>query len=93
MSKTCEDCDNCLCMDYGYSNWTVEGTTVVCMVKAHPKPEFDRFYGENPDMQFAAQCPRFSPGGAHLLDVDHEDLSTLPQWVQDFITTEGHHYA
>lgn len=29
-ASRCSECQNCLLQDYGYSNWTVEGTTSIC---------------------------------------------------------------
>lgn len=86
---SCQDCSNCLMADFGYSNYTVEGTTVVCMGGAHPDREFDRFYGEDERLLFARECPMFHPGGAHELDVDHEDLHLLPRHVRDYVESYG----
>lgn len=85
MARSCEDCSNCLLMDFGYSNWTVEGTSVLCMVDVHPDKEFDRWYGEDDRLKFAEQCERFSPGGAERLDVDREDFNELSAQAQEFL--------
>ena len=29
-ARRCSECKNCLLQDYGYSNWTVEGTDSIC---------------------------------------------------------------
>ena len=46
--KRCSSCVHCFTFEYGYSNWTVEGKTRVCMLHKHPEPEFDNWYDENP---------------------------------------------
>ena len=83
--RSCEQCTNCLLVDFGYSNWTVEGTTVVCMVGAHPEKEFDRWYGEDPRLAFAEQCEQFAPGGAESIDVEREEFSELSAQAQAFL--------
>ena len=46
MSKNCSDCKHSVLVDYGYSNYTVEGTNVYCIKKLHPNPGFDNWYGD-----------------------------------------------
>lgn len=73
--RTCRDCRWCLLEDYGYSNWTVEGTQVFCLRDAHPSgPKgFDAWYGEDERLLFAAGCQSFQEGEAALIDVDREN--------------------
>lgn len=84
---TCYDCSNCLLVDDGYSNYTVTGTDVFCVVDAHPDPGWDKWYELQPNDKglFAEECPQFSGGGAESLDVDREELDDLPhlhrQWL------------
>lgn len=70
MSKRCIDCASCVQIDYGYSNWTVEGTTVYCSKGAHPAGEFDRWYGEEPELKYAETCDKFVMGDGVSIDVD-----------------------
>ncbi len=70
--RTCEDCALCFLVDYGYSNYTVEGTNVHCGVNAHPSGPFDRWYGGDTRLTYAQQCESFTPGGAFHVDVDHD---------------------
>lgn len=65
--------------DVGYSNYTVEGTEFICMKKAHPDGEFDRFYGDNPQLEYAQVCPLFSAGEAIQMDVEGEDWGNLTE--------------
>lgn len=91
---TCDGCTNCALVDYGYSNYTVEGTTVICMIGEHPKGEFDRGWGlfaeeDQEGLAFAEKCLHYSSGGPGLTaDVDGEDIwciddSAYNWWIRD----------
>jgi hypothetical protein len=69
----CIDCKYCIEEDYGYSNYTVEGTEVGCLLYCNPDFPEDRFYGEEPALLFANKCEYFEPGKPVHIDVDHED--------------------
>lgn len=72
MSKNCEQCRYSLLEDDGYSNFTVEGTTFLCLKRLHPEKEgFDRWYGGDKRLEFAEQCPGFTEGEGVHVDVDH----------------------
>ena len=71
---SCNDCEFAAFMDYGWSNWTVEGTNFLCMKGAHPDGEFDRWYGEDGRLEFAALCEQFAAGQPFYLDVDQQTL-------------------
>lgn len=73
MSKKCDECRWCLLEDYGYSNYTTEGTYVHCLKNLHPESGWDRFYGEDKRLQFAETCPSFEQGVAVTIDVDRDD--------------------
>ena len=78
----CTDCKYCIEEDYGYSNWTVEGTEVDCLIKAHPNFPVDRFYGEEPELKFAKKCSRFVKGYPVEVDCDQE-LGDLWEYSDD----------
>lgn len=59
MPKNCADCKNCVMVDYGFSDWTVEGTDLICAKGAHPKMPFDRWYNENTLVTFAENCSEY----------------------------------
>ena len=59
--------------DFGYSNYTVEGTEFVCLKRVHPDGDFDRFYGENPRLKHAEKCSYFIKGDGLDIDCDWED--------------------
>lgn len=68
----CVECKFCVLEDYGYSNYTVEGTNADCILNLNPQFPADNWYGEAEAHDFANVCPRFKEGGAIEIDVDHE---------------------
>lgn len=77
--STCAQCKYSIMTDYGYSNYTVEGTTFSCARRLHPLGEFDRFYGENPKLNYANECVSFVEGDGMDQDVDGEWESNLSE--------------
>lgn len=73
MAKSCNECVFALFQDYGYSNYTTEGTTFECLKKQHPEDGFDRFYGHDKRLDFAEQCNVFEGGDPVAVDVERED--------------------
>ena len=71
--KKCTDCKYCLQEDFGYSNYTVEGCEVNCLLKKNPHFPADRFYKEEPALSFAEKCDNFIYGDPVCVDVDHEE--------------------
>lgn len=69
----CADCRFAIWQDQGYSNWTVEGTDFFCAKSLHPADGFDRWYGRDKRLDFAAECPGYEQGEGVHLDVDGED--------------------
>lgn len=72
----CTDCKYCYTQDYGYSNWTVEGTDADCLHGLNPAFPVDKFYDVEPALKFAETCPKFTEdvdGVGIELDVDMED--------------------
>jgi len=71
--KLCSDCVYSIHVDFGYSNYTVEGTTVNC-AKGLIEP-FDRWYGKDPRDAFAETCPHFNDeGDPAKVDCDCSDF-------------------
>lgn len=75
--RTCMDCRFAVHADFGYSNYTTEGTTFSCAKKLHPDGEFDQFYGEDKRLKYGADCNGFEKGEGVFMDVDHENESDL----------------
>ena len=73
-AKKCSDCKYRLAQDWGYSNYTVEGTTFNCLLEKHPEMPFDEFYGEDKRLDFAEKCDGFSRGEGVFIDCDREEL-------------------
>lgn len=75
--KRCTDCGWAMVVQYGWSNYTVEGSYVHCRKNLLPGAPIDDFYGEETALEFATTCPRFTPGAPGVVDVDREDLDEL----------------
>ncbi len=72
MSRSCNTCRYALFEDYGYSNYTVEGTSFYCLKNAHPSDGFDRWYGEDKRLDFGKDCETYILGDPVDKDVDAE---------------------
>lgn len=70
--KSCTDCRWAILQDNGYSNYTVEGTDLMCAGMFHPEKSFDAYYGNSEQAKFAEQCTHFEEGEAPRLDVEGE---------------------
>jgi hypothetical protein len=70
----CTNCKYCVEEGFGYSNYTVEGTEVDCLLGLNPAMPVDRFYGEEPSLSFAERCEKFTKGCSVYLDVDREHI-------------------
>lgn len=51
--KRCTDCKYCVVHDFGYSNYTVEGTNIECLLNKNPHTPFDHWYGEESKLTYA----------------------------------------
>ena len=71
----CTDCKYSLKVDYGYFNWTVEGTDVYCLLNLNPDLPVDHFYGEEPYFLFAEKCDKFCEGISVEIDCDRVALA------------------
>lgn len=76
-TPNCRDCKFAVHMDYGYSNYTTEGTDFACGLKKHPDGQFDEFYGDDKRLKFAEQCECFEAGEGVWMDVDRENEADL----------------
>lgn len=72
----CSKCRNAFVQDTGYSNYTVEGSSIYCLKGL--RHSFDRWYGHAAEDAFAAGCPSFEPDGpAFEMDVDCTRVAEL----------------
>lgn len=76
-NRSCSGCKYAIYQDHGYSNYTVEGTDFYCGKKRHPEAPFDRWYGEDPRLQFAANCSDFEAGDPIEMDVEGYNYNSL----------------
>lgn len=68
-------CDNCRhgkLKQYGYSSWTIEGTTFSCVLERHPDRSFDRWYGEDNRLKYANKCSFYREGSPIKIGVGGE---------------------
>lgn len=74
---SCADCKHCLLEEYGYSNYTTEGTEFYCLIKKHPDDGFDAWYGSDPRLNYAHKCGSYVKGEGIDMDCDHENYDEL----------------
>lgn len=79
---SCMECRWSLLEDYGYSNYTREGTAFYCLLNAHPCDGFDRWYGGNPDL--ILDCSSYEVGTPVTIDVEKSNAVRLPDGKKDF---------
>lgn len=73
----CSKCKFFCSADFGYSNYTVEGTTYSCL-----KKQFEDL--EDSDVQFCNKfCQKFENGEPWSLDVDGEYPSPTEEWLKE----------
>lgn len=71
----CSSCNFAVLVDFGYSNLTVQGTTVHCSKLLHPAGEYDLWYGEDARDLHARECPEFSDSdGPAVIDCDRDEI-------------------
>ena len=78
----CNECKFCVLEDYGYSNYTVEGTNADCFLNLNAGFPTDNWYGDAEAHDFANVCPRFVKGDPIEIDVDH-DQGRMLNYVDD----------
>jgi hypothetical protein len=84
--RTCIECKFCMQQDYGYSNYTVEGTNARCLFGL--VGEFDT--GEERQVEAAKQvcqgCPHFSQGTGLYFDCDGDDINqSIADWIKQYV--------
>jgi len=57
--KCCSNCVYSFLEDVGYSDYTVEGTDVECLIEVHPKKSFA---DDSRDNNYAEKCKEFEQG-------------------------------
>lgn len=91
--RACTTCLLCLREDYGYSNWTTEGTTLHCLAGLNPAVEGEEEPWREPTPELAAAldvaltCPRYRQGAPATMDVDQEGIDYKAQ-RENAVTSE-----
>jgi len=89
MASRCVDCVYCVAVEYGYSNYTVEGVNAYCAKELNPEMPFDNWYGEDDRHKFAENCPSFIHGAGVLIDCEQEDKD----WGTDDVEVKWAEYS
>jgi hypothetical protein len=71
--KKCTDCKYCIKQDTGYSNYTVTGMNIDCLLSLNPDLPTDEWYREAKELDFAEKCAKFTEGEPVFIDVDHDE--------------------
>ena len=74
--RSCENCQLCYAKDFGYSNWTVEGTDWGCYADG----PFDKL-----GVRAATICEYFTEGDYWRLDVDGEEPGPSEEWIKSTV--------
>lgn len=78
--RSCSNCRYAVFQDYGFSSYTVEGSTFRCAKKVHPLgDDIESTFDDDPWTKQAESCREFSNGLAIWLDVDGETESLLSE--------------
>lgn len=85
--KTCLDCRFAVEEDFGYSNYTLEGTHVHCLKNLNSDLPKDRWYGEESALLFAEECPSYEEGW-HIRICVEESLQEAIEDIQDSVVVE-----
>lgn len=81
--KRCTDCKYCVVHDFGYSNYTVEGTDIECLLNKNPYTPFDHWYGEESKLTYAEQCSEFTEGDAVMIYVEDDQEDVIAHYKDD----------
>ena len=77
VKRKCTECAWLARQDAGYSNYTVEETELICLLRLNPALPATESYSheteQSIEMQFADKCPRFLAGDGPHFDVDREE--------------------
>lgn len=81
--RSCRTCTFAVFVDYGYSNYTVEGTSFNCANGRHPDGSFDRGWNIDPRLDYGKKCKGYAAGDPIEMDVDREGMHgmTLAQRI------------
>lgn len=78
--RSCSDCQFCVYQDHGYSNYTVEGTSISCLVNKFE--EIDEYSDRN-TLGMATDCEYFNQGNHWDLDVNGESFGPTDEWFKN----------
>ena len=79
--KTCLSCQLCYIEDYGYSNYTVEGSNIGCYANKFEQREYSRYNGLIVELYKSNNCNSMIEGDYWELDVDGESERPSDSWI------------
>jgi len=85
---SCNTCRWACFEDYGYSNYTVEGTTFTCLKKLHPADGFDRFYGTDKRLDFGITCGGYESGDPAAASVEDDRPTSYYDEVEQLLISQ-----
>ncbi len=94
--RTCTTCVLCLREDYGYSNYTCDGTTLECLAGLNDAMGGrDEPWGDvTPELaailDVALTCPRYREGAPATLDVDKEGIPYNKPVTPEIVKAAGY---
>lgn len=65
-SENCNECAYAVLKDIGYSNWTVEGTNLICTLAKRKRTSYERYE----DIPAPHDCDAYKPGIPIKSDVE-----------------------
>jgi len=81
--KTCQSCNICYKQDYGYSNYTVEGSAIGCYLNHFDEyDEYDLDKLQTQAHNQADNCKDYNKGEMCHLDVDGEDTGASEEQIK-----------
>jgi hypothetical protein len=88
----CGKCKYSYHIDFGYSNYTVEGVNVYCLFDKNPNLPVDKWYNTEPLLR--CECSLYREGKYLAIDVDREEFGKnedIDEWSKYYIPKWAHH--
>lgn len=79
--KTCLSCQLCYIQDYGYSNYTVNGSNIGCYANIFDEVDYNGYYNYCEQKYNSYDCNHMVPGEHWEFDVDGESEKPSEDWI------------
>ena len=77
MKQSCNNCRYAVLKDFGYSNYTIEGTEFSCAIQLHPDGSFDHWYGQDARLNWGSECAGYEYGEPAHVDVEQDNITSM----------------